>query len=133
MVDDEVCQAARLLEALTKVRKVSTPRLERKLGLEGGTLNEIFSGRIELELRHVLGVLKALRVEPLRFFCQAFEEPTAVADAAWILEAVKDLTKRGSPSAMDRSAAEIQRLLFEMLHEQGLLPPVPPEDTAEPP
>jgi transcriptional regulator with XRE-family HTH domain len=135
MVEEEVRRVARLLGALTKVRKVPTQRLERKLGLGAGTLHRVFAGRIELKVRHILEVLEALGVEPLWFFRQAFEERTAETEAgsAWVLEAVKDLLKRDSPTAADRSAAEIHRLLLQILYEQGILPPTPPEEEPDKP
>ncbi|HVT58159.1 MAG TPA: hypothetical protein VHR45_07145 [Thermoanaerobaculia bacterium] len=75
MVDEEIRRYAKLLEAVVKLSELSTRELERRLDLGGGTLNRIFTGKIDLKLRHILLVLDAVGMRPERFFQLAAPRP----------------------------------------------------------
>src|SRR5258708_5856957 len=77
MVDEEIRRVARVLEAVVKLSDFSTRELERRLDLGGGTLNRIFTGKIDLKLRHVLLVLEVVGMKPERFFQLACARPAA--------------------------------------------------------
>lgn len=77
MVDEEIRRAAKVLEAVVKLSDFSTRELERRLELGGGTLNRIFTGKIDLKLRHVLLVLEVVGMKPERFFQLACARPAA--------------------------------------------------------
>ena len=80
MVDDEIRRYAKVLEAVVKLSDLSTRELERRLELGGGTLNRIFTGKIDLKLRHVLLVLDAVGKKPERFFQLACARPARLAE-----------------------------------------------------
>src|ERR1700753_2641529 len=82
MVDDEIRRYAKVLEAVVKLSDLSTRELERRLELGGGTLNRIFTGKIDLKLRHVLLVLDVVGMKPERFFQLACTRPAATATGA---------------------------------------------------
>jgi len=91
MVEEEIRRYAKVLEAVVKLSELSTRELERRLELGGGTLNRIFTGKIDLKLRHILLVLEVVGMKPERFFqlaCARPPEADAVAGslAAEILE-----------------------------------------------
>jgi hypothetical protein len=90
MVDEDIRRYAKVLEAVVKLSDLSTRELERRLDLGGGTLNRIFTGKIDLKLRHVLLILEVVGMKPERFFQLACRQPAAGADggslAAEILE-----------------------------------------------
>ena len=67
-IDDEVRRAARLLEALIQAAGVSIEELERRLEASPGYVGRLLSGRVELKLRHILTILRALEIEPALFF-----------------------------------------------------------------
>lgn len=75
MVDEEIRRVAKVLEAVVKLSDFSTRELERRLDLGGGTLNRIFTGKIDLKLRHVLLVLEVVGMKPERFFQLACARP----------------------------------------------------------
>jgi hypothetical protein len=77
MVDEEIRRVAKVLEAVVKLSDFSTRELERRLELGGGTLNRIFTGKIDLKLRHVLLVLEVVGMKPERFFQLACARPAA--------------------------------------------------------
>jgi AcrR family transcriptional regulator len=77
MVDDDIRRMAKVLEAVVKLSDFSTRELERRLELGGGTLNRLFSGKIDLKLRHVLLVLDVVGMKPERFFQLACARPPA--------------------------------------------------------
>jgi transcriptional regulator with XRE-family HTH domain len=67
-VEDEVRQAARLLESLIQAAGVPEAELEQRLDVSAGYLGRLLSGEIELKLRHILSILRALEVEPSLYF-----------------------------------------------------------------
>jgi hypothetical protein len=77
MVDMEIRRYAKVLEAVVKLSELSTRELERRLNLGGGTLNRIFTGKIDLKLRHILLVLEVVGMKPERFFQLAAARPAA--------------------------------------------------------
>lgn len=128
MIDEEVRRIARLLEALVKVERVPVRELERRLDLGGGTLNRIFSGKIELKVRHILLVLDALGVKPLAFFEQALKVPEGEEERAGarLLESVETLRRRPwrqpEPEPGGLTEDDVHRIVVEALREVGLGP-----------
>ncbi|HVR07599.1 MAG TPA: hypothetical protein VMW75_06080 [Thermoanaerobaculia bacterium] len=87
MVDDDIRRYAKVLEAVVKLSDLSTRELERRLDLGGGTLNRIFTGKIDLKLRHILLVLEIVGMKPERFFQLASAQPPAGEEAGSALAA----------------------------------------------
>jgi transcriptional regulator with XRE-family HTH domain len=67
-IEDEVRQAARLLESLIQAAGVPESELERRLDVSPGYVGRVLSGEIELKLRHILSFLRVLEIEPALFF-----------------------------------------------------------------
>jgi transcriptional regulator with XRE-family HTH domain len=67
-IEDEVRQAAKLLESLIQAAGVPESEIERRLDASPGYLGRVLSGEIELKLRHILAVLRVLEIEPSLFF-----------------------------------------------------------------
>lgn len=67
-IEDEVRQAARLLESLIQTAGVPESELERRLDVSAGYVGRVLSGEIELKLRHILSFLRTLEIEPALFF-----------------------------------------------------------------
>lgn len=128
MIDQEVRRLARLLEALVKVERVPVRELERRLDLGGGTLNRIFTGKIELKVRHILLVLDALGVKPPTFFELAFKVPEGEEEqaSARLLESVETLRRRpwlkfqNEPEPASLTEDDVRRVVAEALREVGL-------------
>jgi len=130
MIDQEVLRLARLLEALVKIERVPVRELERRLDLGGGTLNRIFTGKIELKVRHILLVLDALGVKPLAFFEQALKVPEGKEEqteqtGARLLESVETLRRRPwmkfqpEPEPASLTEDDVRRVIAEALREAG--------------
>jgi hypothetical protein len=143
MIDQEVLRLARLLEALVKIERVPVRELERRLDLGGGTLNRIFTGKIELKVRHILLVLDALGVKPLAFFEQALKVPEGEEEqtGARLLESVETLRRRPwmkfqpEPEPASLTEEDVRRVIAEALREAGLgsrkkAPAKPPRKSA---
>lgn len=67
-IEDEVRQAARLLESLIQAAGMPESELERRLDVAPGYVGRVLSGEIELKLRHILAILRALEIEPSLYF-----------------------------------------------------------------
>jgi transcriptional regulator with XRE-family HTH domain len=87
MVDAEIRRYGKVLEAVVKLSDLSTRELERRLDLGGGTLNRIFTGKIDLKLRHILLVLEVVGMKPERFFQLASARPAPGDEAGSSLAA----------------------------------------------
>ncbi|HET9229293.1 MAG TPA: helix-turn-helix transcriptional regulator [Thermoanaerobaculia bacterium] len=73
-IDDEVRRATQLLEALIQAIGMSQEEVEQRLEASPGYLGRLLSGRVELKLRHILAVLRALEIEPSLFFHTLYPE-----------------------------------------------------------
>jgi transcriptional regulator with XRE-family HTH domain len=68
-------EGRRLAEALQrKIREsgLGYSEVERRLGMGKDTLRHILSGRVELKVKHVYGVLMALGIAPPEFFAEFY-------------------------------------------------------------
>ncbi|HYU35398.1 MAG TPA: hypothetical protein VEW48_24870 [Thermoanaerobaculia bacterium] len=142
MVEPEIRRLTRLLEALVRVKKVPVRQLERRLGFGGGTLNRIFSGRIELKVRHIMLVLDDLGVPAVQFFKTAYADGMESATPEQLLAA---LNRRGLAEPLDLTPvepgsvtlAEFRKAMTEILDEvrkgsRARAEPAPPEPDASP-
>jgi transcriptional regulator with XRE-family HTH domain len=73
--DREVLRAQKLLEALIKAHGLTKKALDERLGKGPGYTSQVLTGRMELKLRHILEILRALELEPGLFFRALFLEP----------------------------------------------------------
>ena len=67
-IDDEVRRAAKLLEALIQATGASERELEALLDTTPGYIRRLLSGQIDLKLRHILAILKVLKIETGLYF-----------------------------------------------------------------
>jgi hypothetical protein len=95
MVDEEIRRYAKVLEAVVKLSDLSTRELERRLDLGGGTLNRIFTGRIDLKLRHILLVLDVVGMKPARFFQLACGRPAPEGEGSLTTEILESFQRFG--------------------------------------
>lgn len=79
MNEDEVARLTNLLSAAVKFSNVTQREVERKLGLSSGSLSRLFSGGIELKIKHILDVCQVIGFPPARFFRAAY--PHRVEDS----------------------------------------------------
>jgi transcriptional regulator with XRE-family HTH domain len=73
-----------LAEALKRrIRQagLSYSEVERRLGMGKDYLRQILAGRVDLKVKHVLGVLAAIGVEPADFFAELLGPPTLASTA----------------------------------------------------
>ncbi|MFL6200430.1 MAG: hypothetical protein ACJ76J_14730 [Thermoanaerobaculia bacterium] len=147
-IDEEILRLSRLLESLVLVERVPVRELERRLGLGSGTLGRIFSGKIDLKVRHVLLVVEALGVKPMDFFEQAFKEvPEGEEGQAGARLTARDeslrrrpwLRLQAEPKPATLTDQDVRRVLVELLRQVGVGPrkaprkPPPPKGKKGPP
>ena len=111
-------EGKRLAEALQKkIREAgkSYGAVERRLGMGKDTLRHVLSGRVELKVKHVFGILAALDLEPKAFFVEHFGLPVSHEDVAdqqrliSLIEASRRLHREGFD------------LIARILKEKGML------------
>lgn len=71
-VEEEVLRAIKLLEALIKAHGLTRKALDQRLGKSPGYTSQVLTDRLELKVRHVLEILRALELEPGLFFRALF-------------------------------------------------------------
>lgn len=138
-VDEEVLRFSRLLESVVRVSKVSVRELERRLDLGGGSLNRIFSGRIDLKVRHILLVMDALGIDPRNYFKEAYkdrppdEPPGSLPDH--LMEALAIFApagRRPERAVVSISDEEFDRRVDEAFRRYGIEAPKPPRPPRKP-
>lgn len=86
MNEDEVARLTNLLSAAVKFSNVTQREVERKLGLSSGSLSRLFSGGIELKIKHILDVCQVIGFPPSRFFRAAYPHRDEESGEAWRLQ-----------------------------------------------
>jgi hypothetical protein len=70
ITEAEIIRVADALKTAVRLSGVSHRRIEREMGLCPGYLSRIFGGRVELRVRHVLGVCRVIEL-PVDSFLHA--------------------------------------------------------------
>lgn len=86
MNEDEVVRLTNLLSAAVKFSNITQREVERKLGLSSGSLSRLFSGGIELKIKHILDVCEVIGFPPSRFFRAAYPQRDEESGDAWRLQ-----------------------------------------------
>jgi transcriptional regulator with XRE-family HTH domain len=99
-IDDDVRRATKLLETIMQAGGLTRKDLDRRLGAGPGYMSQLFTGRMELKLRHILAVLGALDVEPGVFFQTLYPEGRPVGDKGLMEEFLKRYPSLGLGGAV---------------------------------
>ena len=116
-IEDEVRQAARLLESLIQAAGVPETELEKRLDISPGYLGRVLSGEIELKLRHILSILRALEVEPSLYFESLYslqaptQAPTGTIRIEDLRQRLDSLGLGGPPEAPQIVVDDLERLV----------------------
>jgi transcriptional regulator with XRE-family HTH domain len=86
MNEDEVVRLTNLLSAAVKFSNITQREVERKLGLSSGSLSRLFSGGIELKVKHILDICEVIGFSPSRFFHAAYPQREEESGEAWRLQ-----------------------------------------------
>jgi|SRR5215210_6601271 len=86
MNEDEVVRLTNLLAAAVKFSNTTQREVERKLGLSSGSLSRLFSGGIELKVKHILDVCQVIGFSPSRFWNAAYPQRDEESGDAWRLQ-----------------------------------------------
>ncbi|HEX4960484.1 MAG TPA: helix-turn-helix transcriptional regulator [Thermoanaerobaculia bacterium] len=62
----------KVLKYVIEVSDLSARAIERKLGMCGGYISRLTSGRIELKMSHLFRILEVLEMPPEEFFALSF-------------------------------------------------------------
>ncbi|HYX23988.1 MAG TPA: helix-turn-helix transcriptional regulator [Thermoanaerobaculia bacterium] len=127
---DEVRRLLEVLHTLLRMLAVSNREVERRLGLQHGTISRLLNGTIEAKLEVVLGVARALGLEYEELFAFLYPSrpaPKPESDAARrIRSMLEDLMPHGGGSVAATVAAkspvdyqEIKKAIREVLQEEG--------------
>lgn len=128
MNEDEVARLTNLLSAAVKFSNVTQREVERKLGLSSGSLSRLFSGGIELKIKHILDVCQVIGFPPARFFRAAYPHREEDSGEAWRLQRLleqlhpnkdrerePDLTMPPEPAPATPSQDDIERMVMAAL------------------
>ena len=127
MNEDEVVRLTNLLSAAVKFSNVTQREVERKLELSSGSLSRLFSGGIELKVKHILDVCEVIGFSPSRFFQAAYPQREEESGEAWrlqrLLEQLHPAKDRqaeppkpsSEPVAPPPSQAEIEKMVLAAL------------------
>lgn len=94
-IDDEVRRATKLLETVMQAAGLTRKDLDQKLGAGPGYVSQVLTGRMELKLRHIIAILRALEVEPTVFFQTLYPENRPATDAVVMEEFLRRFQQLG--------------------------------------
>ena len=132
-IDDEVNRATKLLETVMQAAGLTRKELDQKLGAGPGYVSQVLTGRMELKLRHVLAILRALEVEPGVFFQTLYPENRPSTDAVVMEEFLRRFQRLGfgaqpvAPPAPALDAGELEKLIRSAVRAALAEPPEPAE------
>ncbi len=127
-IDDEVRRATKLLETVMQAAGLTRKDLDQKLGAGPGYVSQVLTGRMELKLRHVLAILRALEVEPSVFFQTLYPENRPSTDAVVMEEFLRRFQRLGfgsqpAPPAPPLDAGELEKLIRSAVRSALSEPP----------
>jgi transcriptional regulator with XRE-family HTH domain len=133
---EEVRRLLDLLRTLMRMLGFSNREVERRMGLNHGSVSRVFSGHIEAKLELVLGAARAIGLEYDEFFAFAYPDlrpPERESEAArkirFMLEDLRPLGSRRpvpapveippppEPLNRDELLADFKKVLREMMSE----------------
>jgi transcriptional regulator with XRE-family HTH domain len=88
-IEDDVRRATKLLETVMQASGLTRKELDFKLGAGPGYVSQVLTGRMELKMRHILAILRALDVEPSLFFQTLYPEARRSTDQTVMEEFLK--------------------------------------------
>jgi transcriptional regulator with XRE-family HTH domain len=110
---EEVQRLLGVLRTLMRMLAFSNREVERRLGLNHGSVSRVFSGHIEAKLELVLAVARAIGLEYDEFFALAYPdrrpagtESPAARKIASMLEDLRPVGSRPAPSPQPPAAEE---------------------------
>jgi transcriptional regulator with XRE-family HTH domain len=86
IIEAEITRVAGALKTAVRLSGVSHRRIEREMGLCPGYLSRIFGGKVELRIRHVLGVCRVLDLPADSFFRAVFPRRAEVDEPSMRVE-----------------------------------------------
>jgi transcriptional regulator with XRE-family HTH domain len=116
-IDEEVRRATKLLETVMQAAGLTRKDLDQKLGAGPGYVSQVLTGRMELKLRHVLAILRALEVEPSVFFQTLYPENRPSSDTVVMEEFLRRFQKLGfgppatPPAAPALDPQDLERMI----------------------
>ncbi len=124
---DEVRRVLDVLQTLMRMLAVSNREVERRLGLQHGTVSRLLNGQIEAKLETVLGVARALGLEYDELFAIVYPsrlESRPQSDAARkihaMLEDLRPQTVKIAKAPVDPAELfhDVKRAVREILEEK---------------
>ena len=129
MIEEDIRRCAKMLESVVRMDGLSARQLEEKLGYGAGTVNRLFSGKIELKLRHILLILEVIGIPPSQFFREVFPEDDRPRSEPEMASRLLDLLERHVPKRTTTRPAttgvtdeELDRRILEALGRLGVTP-----------
>jgi hypothetical protein len=80
--EEETLRLGQVLKALAKSREKSIRSLEQKMEVADGIFYKVLSGKITMQMRHLLMIVEALGMRPAEFFEAAYPRTTRPAPKA---------------------------------------------------
>jgi len=118
-IEDDVRRATKLLETVMQASGLTRKELDQKLSAGPGYVSQVLTGRMELKMRHILAILRALHIEPSLFFQTLYPEARQSTDQTVMEEFLRRFQHLGfgtgasSPQASSTAldGLELERLI----------------------
>jgi len=117
MVDEDMERLMEVLRDLLDQENVALTEIERRLSWARGTISKLLLGKRELRVRQLLGILGALKIEPLQFFQKVYSPASSPSAAERALSFFDQAGQPSHPLALPREldAEKLQQMIEEAL------------------
>lgn len=132
MTNDEIRRCTKMLESVVRMSGMSARQLEERLDYGAGTVTRLFSGKIELKLRHILLILEEVGIPPSQFFREAFpddgdrprSDPEMASRLINLLENHMQKKPPARPTVPEGGVtdADLDKRIMEALSRYGIVP-----------
>lgn len=111
---------ARALKHVIRASDYSARAIERELGMSGGYVSRLTSGRLELKMSNLFDILDVLGLTPNEFFSIAF--PLRPGEASSLMKRLRELSPPPEPAGgrsvePDAGDGEMERKVMDALRK----------------
>jgi transcriptional regulator with XRE-family HTH domain len=129
MADKDLQQLRQVIDQAVQASRMLVRDVEKAMGLGHGYLNRLLDGKVEIKVRHIVGLAAVLKVPPGDFLELGFPEASRTAEhrlADWI--SPPGSASRTAAAASGELRDAVRAAVYQELAALGIKPPEPGKD-----
>jgi transcriptional regulator with XRE-family HTH domain len=115
MAREHELHLAAALKHVIRAAGISAREIERRLGMSGGYVSRLTSGRLEVKVSHLFDILDALGLQPAEFFVIAF--PLRQGERSPLMRRLLEMSPLASPGPASPEPGEVEQRVLEAVRK----------------